>query len=119
MNLFFVVWDFIIKSCPDLHSGHSTNPSLGVFVPKITDFFFFAEYDRKPFEEIYWDIYVLNDLIDSLDINEHASFYFSSLILMTKILLGINEINEGNSNLSDSDATSNMENIFEEITETV
>ena len=63
MNLFFVVWDFIIKSWPDLHSGHSTNPSLGVFVPKITYFFFFAEYDRKPFESRYWDISVLNDLI--------------------------------------------------------
>jgi len=43
INLFFVIGDLMIISCPILHCGHSTLPSFGELVPKIMYFFFFAE----------------------------------------------------------------------------
>ena len=50
MNLFLVLFDLITINCPVRHSGHSTSPFFGVFVPKIMYFFFLADHDRYPLE---------------------------------------------------------------------
>ena len=56
MNRFLVFSERTTISCPSPHSGHSTKPSVGEFVPKITNLFFLAEYDRYPFVSKYWRI---------------------------------------------------------------
>src|SRR3989338_3515111 len=53
MNRFLVVLDLISIIWPNLHSGHSTSPFFGEFVPRIIYFLSFDDQDRYPLVSKY------------------------------------------------------------------